>query len=157
MNWSTGAFRVALASLSLFCVAGTAQAGGQQTFASRCSMCHQPTGAGLPGTFPRLAGRAAQIASTPDGRGYLVKVLANGLYGPITVDGKAISGMMPGMGTMSDQDIADVLNYAVSLKKVGKPALYTAAEVAKIRADGKMSASAVAAERARVAAKGAIP
>ncbi|HEX7874320.1 MAG TPA: cytochrome c [Sphingobium sp.] len=138
-------------------MAGTAHAGGQQTFATRCSMCHQTTGAGLPGTFPRLAGRAAQIASSPDGRAYLVKVLANGLYGPITVDGKAISGMMPGMGTMSDQDIADVLNYAVALKKVGKPALYTAAEVAKVRADGKMSGSAVAAERARVAAKGGIP
>lgn len=137
---------------------GAAQATGPQTFANRCSMCHQPSGAGLPGQFPRLNGRVAQIATSPEGRRYLAMVLLYGIYGPITVDDKKITGLMPGMGTMSDQDIADVLNHAVSLKKAAKPAApFTAAEVAKVRAGGKQTAAQVAAERGRLAGKGLIP
>jgi mono/diheme cytochrome c family protein len=147
----------ALAFGVLTLVGGTAHATGPQTFASRCSMCHQTTGMGLPGQFPPLAGRASKIAATEDGRAYLVKVLLYGLYGSIKADGTPYNGLMPSMGTMSDQDIADVLNHVVSLKKVGKPAAFTAAEVAKVRAGAKMSSSAVATERARVAATGIIP
>jgi mono/diheme cytochrome c family protein len=134
-----------------------AVASGPQTFTSRCSMCHQPSGMGLPGQFPRLSGRVSEIAASPEGRDYLAKVLLYGLYGPITVDDKKIAGLMPGMGTMSDQDIADVLNHAVSLKKTAKPAPpFTASEIAKVRAAGKLTASQVAAERGRLAAKGLI-
>lgn len=139
-------------------MAGPAAATGPQSFASRCSMCHQPSGAGLPGQFPRLSGRVSQIATTPDGRRYLAMVLLYGIYGPISVDDKKITGLMPSMGTMSDQDIADVLNHAVSLKKAAKPvAAFTAAEIAKVRASGKQTAAQVAAERGRIAAKGLIP
>ncbi|WP_429614983.1 c-type cytochrome [Sphingobium olei] len=141
----------------LTATSGTAMAGGPQTFASRCSMCHQPSGAGLPGQFPRLSGRVSEIAGSPDGRRYLTMVLLYGLYGPITVDDKKIAGLMPGMGTMSDQDVADVLNHAVAFKKAAKPAPpFTAAEIAKVRAGGKLTASQVAAERGRLAAKGLI-
>lgn len=147
-------WRIAL-GVTLAVIAGPAMATGQQSFNSRCSMCHQMTGAGLPGQFPRLSGRVAQIAASPDGRAFLAKVLLHGMFGSITVDGKAINGLMPGMGAMNDQDIADVLNYAVSLK--GKAAPFTAAEITKIRAGGAMSAAAVAAERGKVAAKGLIP
>ncbi|HEX7853425.1 MAG TPA: cytochrome c [Sphingobium sp.] len=143
--------------LSMVFLASPALAGGQQNFAARCSMCHQTTGAGLPGQFPRLSGRVAQIAASPDGRAYLTKVLLNGMFGSITVDGQPINGLMPGMGAMNDQDIADILNYVVSLKKVGKPASFTAAEIARVRASGKMSASEVATERTRLATKGTIP
>lgn len=120
-------------------------------------MCHQTTGAGLPGQFPRLNERVAKISATPEGRAYLIKVLLFGMYGSITVDGKPINGLMPTMGGMSDQDIADVLNHVVSLKKVGKPAPFTAAEVATIRSGPKMATSAVAAERAKLVADGKIP
>jgi mono/diheme cytochrome c family protein len=144
-------FAVAAAAVS-------AHATGPQTFSTRCSMCHQPSGAGLPGQFPRLSGRVSQIAASPDGRRYLALVMLYGMYGAITVDGKPIMGLMPNMGTLKDQDVADVLNHAVALKKAPKPVTaFTAAEIATVRASGKKMASEVAAERSRLAAKGLIP
>lgn len=136
---------------------GAALATGQQTYATRCSMCHQPSGAGLPGSFPRLAGRVPVIAKSPEGRRYLAMVLLYGLYGPISVDGKPISGLMPSMTTLTDQAIADVLNHAMTLKAVGKVAPFTAPEIAAVRAGARKTGSDVAAERARLAARKLIP
>ncbi|MEN2790557.1 cytochrome c [Sphingomonas oligophenolica] len=134
-----------------------ALATGQQTFAAQCSMCHQPNGAGLPGSFPRLAGRVPVIAGSTGGRRYLAMVLLYGLYGPITVDGKRISGLMPSMASLSDQAIADVLNHAMALEKAArKIAPFTAAEIAAVRGAGKTGTD-VAAERARLAGLKLIP
>lgn len=146
------------AALLALVLHSSAHAGGAQTFAAQCSMCHQPSGAGLPGSFPRISGRVPQIASTPDGRRYLAMVLLYGMIGPITVDGKAISGVMPSMGSMGDQGIADVLNHVLTLgKPAKKPAPFTAAEVAKVRSGGRKSASDVGLERSRLAALKLIP
>lgn len=151
-----GAGLTALAAM--LALPGQALATGQQTFAAQCSMCHQPDGAGLPGTFPRLAGRIPAIAGAPEGRRYPVMVLLHGLYGPITIDGKTMSGLMPPMGALSDQAVADVLNHALSLgKPKRKVTPFTAAEVAAVRAEGRKSGSDVAAERTRLAARGLIP
>lgn len=155
--------RFAMAMVGAAIAPAAALASGATNYAARCSMCHQPSGAGLPGQFPRLAGRAAQIASSPDGRAYLAKVLLFGLYGPIRVDDTPITGLMPPVGTMTDQDIADLLNHVVALSKVGKPTptvttrAYTAAEVAKVRAQGILTSAGVATLRAELAAGGVIP
>lgn len=139
------------------CLTGAAHATGTATYLSRCSMCHQPSGAGLPGQFPRLSGRVAQIAASPAGRALLGKIMLYGMYGSIKVDGKMISGLMPPMGSLADQDVADVLNYVVAFKKGGKPVgPFTAAEVAKLRTV-KMSGAAVGAERNDLATKGLVP
>jgi len=134
---------------------------GQQTFAAQCSLCHQPDGAGLAGQFPRLAGRVPAIASKPDGRRYLAMVLLYGLYGAINIDGKPINGMMPSVGSLSDQAVADVLNHLLTLKSTGKPAgkimPFTAGEIAAVRASGRKSGSEVGAERVRLAGQGLIP
>jgi len=133
-------------------------AAGPQTYSAQCSMCHQPNGAGLPGSFPRLAGRLPVIAGSPAGRHYLAMVLLHGLYGPIAVDGKHISGLMPSMASLSDQAIADVLNHAMTLDKAArKIAPFTAAEIGKVRAAGGKTGADVAAERARLAALKLIP
>jgi len=135
-----------------------ALATGPQTFSAQCSMCHQPNGAGLPGSFPRLAGRVPAIAGSPGGRRYLAMVLLYGLYGPITVDGKRISGLMPAMASLSDQAIADVLNHVMTLEKPArKVAPFTAAEIAAVRAGANKTGSDVAAERARLAGLKLIP
>jgi len=129
-------------------------------FAQRCAMCHQTDGNGLPGQFPRLAGRAATIAQTPAGRHYLALVLLNGMVGSIKVDGQAIAGLMPSMAALKDQEIADLLNHAAGLKPAvagKKPAPFTAKEIAAVRAAGTVGASAVAGERAKLAAAGSIP
>ena len=135
-----------------------AHASGETIFTTQCSLCHQPDGAGLAGQFPRLAGRVPVISADKAGRRYLALVLLHGLYGPITVDGKPISGVMPAIGAQPDQAIADVLNHLLTLgKPAGKRAPFTAAEVAAARAEGSKSGSDVAAERTRLAALKVIP
>ena len=148
----------------------TVLATGQQTFSAQCSMCHQKSGAGLPGQFPRIAGRVPQIAATAEGRRFLALVLINGLYGPITVDGRAINGLMPAAGSLSDQAVADVLNHTMSLPgtltgtlsgsppgRAKKVAPFTAAEIAAARAVGRKSGNELAAERSRLVAAKLIP
>lgn len=107
----------------------------------RCAACHLPTGAGVPGAFPRIAGRIEQAAATEEGRAYLVMVVSKGLMGEIEVDGKKYRGVMPAQAGMSDEDVAAVLNYAASLKPATPVAApkaemkpFTAEEVAAIRA-----------------------
>lgn len=125
-------------------------------YTARCQMCHQRDGAGLPGQFPRLAGRVDKIAATPDGRHYLVLVVLNGMVGGVTVDGRKLFGFMPSMATLGDADIASILN-ALGATGGKKPQAFTAAEVAKIRAQPRMSGTQVAAERARLVTAGLIP
>lgn len=120
-------------------------------------MCHQAAAQGLPGQFPALAGRSAQIAQMPEGRRYLVRVALWGLYGPIEVDGKTLNGLMPGVAGASDTEISDVLNHVIALGKPAKPAKpFKAAEVAAVRAEGKVSGTDNAALRKTLVASGAI-
>lgn len=148
---------MAIATLVL-AVPVPALATGPQTYSAQCSMCHQPSGAGLPGSFPRLAGRVPVIAGSPAGRRYLAMVLLHGLYGPITVDGKRVSGLMPSMASLSDQAVADVLNHVMTLEKTArKIPPFTAAEIGAVRAGGGKTGSDVAAERARLAGLKLIP
>ena len=145
-------------SVGLWSVASTA-APAPQLFAERCAMCHQAGGAGLPGQFPRLAGRVNGIAQTAAGRRYLLLLLLNGMVGPIDVDGQRIAGLMPSMAALKDQEIADLLNHATQLgarAKNGKTAAFTAAEVAAVRRGGSIGPSAVHAERAKLVASGAL-
>ena len=154
-------FLPVMAMLASFAGAVPAEAApGSQQFAQRCAMCHQSSGAGLPGQFPRLSGRVAAIAQTKPGRRYLALVLLNGMVGSIKADGQSISGLMPSMGAMSDQDIVAILNHVLSLgvpAKGKKPLPFTAGEIAAVRAEKGMNASAVAAERAKLAAVGLLP
>jgi hypothetical protein len=70
------------------------------------------------------------------------------MIGRITVDGSEIDGgMMPSFSSLSDQDLADALDYIVSLDDTGKlhwqgPVL-TAADIAKARADKPLSPTQV--------------
>ena len=130
-----------------------------QLFAERCAMCHQANGAGLPGQFPRLAGRVNGIAQTAPGRRYLALVLLNGMVGRIDVDGQAISGLMPSMAALKDQDLAAILTHVAQFgppAKGKKPAAFTAAEIAAVRQSGSISSSAVSAERAKLVASGVL-
>lgn len=127
------------------------------SYLTRCSMCHQSAGQGLPGQFPQLAGRSAQIAQTPEGRNYLVRVALWGLYGSIEVDGKTINGLMPGVAGASDAEISDILNHVTSLGKPAKPSKpFKPAEIAAVRAKGKASGTENAALRKTLVASGVI-
>jgi len=145
-----------LPSLALALLAGSvlgtsavAQTASHGTvFDTNCSMCHQLGAAGVPGQFPRLAGRAGKIAATAAGKDYLERVVLFGMIGGITVDGSPIvGGVMPSFATLSDQDLADALDYIVSLDDSGKlqwkGATFTAADIARARADKTLSPAQV--------------
>lgn len=141
-----------LLSLALALLAGSAlrtaavaqTASHSAVFDNNCSMCHQLAAAGVPGQFPRLAGRAGKIAATAAGRNYLERVVLSGMVGGITVDGSPIvGGVMPSFASLSDQDLADALDYIVSLDDSGKlqwqGAEFKPADIAKARADQPLS------------------
>lgn len=117
-------------------------------FDTNCSMCHQLGAAGVPGQFPRLAGRAGKIAATAAGRNYLERVVLSGMIGSITVDDTSIvGGVMPSFASLSDKDLADALDYIAGLDDSGKlqwnGAVFTAADIAKARADKPLSPAEV--------------
>jgi mono/diheme cytochrome c family protein len=144
-----------LAAILLAATAGEAAADGAAVFDTGCAFCHQAGGVGVPGQFPRLAGRAGAIAATSEGRKFLPGVLLNGMSGRITVDDEPILGIMPGFDMLSDDDIAAVLTYITGLDHA--PVTYTAAEIAAARAQARQSPTDVAAQRAALAAKTIVP
>lgn len=142
-----------------FAVSHTAavSASPKTTYLARCSMCHQASAQGLAGQFPRLAGRSAQIAQTPEGRQYMISVVLHGMYGSIDVDGQPIAGLMPAMAAMTDAEIAEALNFALTAAKPAKAAVpFKTAEVAAVRASPKLSGSQNAALRKTLVANGTI-
>lgn len=124
--------------------ATAAAADHSAVFSANCSMCHQLDAKGVPGQFPRLAGRASRIASTAAGRRYLEQVVLHGMTGSITVDGTPIvGGFMPPFASLSNQDLADALSYIISLDASGKlhwqGAVIAPAEIARVRAGEALS------------------
>ncbi len=70
--------------------------------------CHQPDGKGLPGAFPPLVGSRNLLGPVD----LPTRIVLKGLQGPLHAGGKYYDSMMPGHGgLLTDQQIADVLNY----------------------------------------------
>jgi len=109
---------------------GEIMARGEALFLTNCAACHQPTGTGLPGAFPPLA-----KSDYLDGdRKQVLSAALFGLSGPITVNGQDYNGVMPSMGYLSDQELADVLTYVLaSWGNTG--AAVSIAEVAALRTE----------------------
>lgn len=113
------------------------EAMGQQAFTSTCAACHQATGQGIPGAFPPLAGHAAEVYQA-GGREYLMQVVLYGLQGAITVNGTTYNGVMPPWPNLSDDQVANALNYVLTAWG-DAPADFTplqGAEVAALRGAG---------------------
>lgn len=110
--------------------AGGAVVSGETVYNTRCAACHQATGAGVTGAFPPLAG-----SPWPTARAELpVRIVLNGLQGPIEVLGVTYQGVMPAFAAqLSDAEIAAALTYVRSSFGNQAPPI-TAEEVAKERA-----------------------
>lgn len=106
---------------------------GKQLFTDKCAVCHQAGGTGLPGAFPPLKGNAVVNAADPRAH---IRTVLHGAQG-LTIDGVKYSSAMPEFGsTLSDADIAAIINYERSTwDNHGAPV--TAAQVAAQRAKGK--------------------
>ncbi len=102
---------------------------GKAVYQTNCAACHQPTGMGLPGAFPPLAGSDYLQGD----RNKVLGAALFGLSGPITVNGKDYNSVMPSMGYLSDDDLAAALSYVLSSWGNDYPAV-SVAEVAALRA-----------------------
>lgn len=107
---------------------------GKRVFTANCAACHQPTGQGVPGAFPPLAGSEWVVGGDWHGDNHLVRVVLHGLQGPIDVEGKAFNGVMPPWQQLKDEEIAAVLTY-IRNEWGNKAPPVTAEQVAKIRAE----------------------
>lgn len=102
---------------------------GDEVYAAICMPCHQAGGTGVEGKYPPLAGSEwlAKAGGIP------VRIVLNGLHGPIQVKGKTIVNEMPALGSqLEDAEIAAVVSYVRS-SWGNRGDKVTADEVAKIR------------------------
>ncbi len=90
-------------------IAAPAELSGEAIFTTRCSSCHQPTGLGIPGVVPPLAGSPWLVndGDTP------VRIVLKGIQGKIEVSGTTYDGVMPQFEEqLDDESLAGVLTYA---------------------------------------------
>jgi len=81
---------------------------GKRIYGANCAACHQATGLGVPGAFPPVVG--SEWVTGPEQT--LVRILLNGLGGPVKVKGIVYNGAMPAWKeSLSDDDIAHVTTY----------------------------------------------
>lgn len=81
---------------------------GEEVYNTVCTACHQADGKGLPGAFPPLAESDYLMAD----KQRAIKQVINGSEGEIVVNGETFNSVMPPQGeALTDQQIADVLNY----------------------------------------------
>jgi nitrite reductase (NO-forming)/hydroxylamine reductase len=80
---------------------------GEAIYLANCSACHQPTGTGLAGAFPPLAGSDFLKGD----RKAVMGAALFGLSGPVTVNGVEYNGVMPSLGHLPDEDLAAALSY----------------------------------------------
>lgn len=113
--------------------AGYDAAKGAALFTANCSACHQANGEGLPGAFPSLKNDA--VVDKDDATKH-IQVVLQGLH-DAKVSGVVYgSAMPPFAATLSDAQIADIIDYErSSWGNHGKPV--DAAQVAAERAKAK--------------------
>jgi mono/diheme cytochrome c family protein len=80
---------------------------GKEVFTTQCMSCHQPNGEGLSGVYPPLTGSDHLTKDQEKS----ISVILKGQNEEITVKGTKYSVPMPPMNSLTDQQIADVLNY----------------------------------------------
>jgi mono/diheme cytochrome c family protein len=103
---------------------------GKRIYSQICGACHQPNGMGVPGMFPPLAGSEWANAASHE---RIIRIVLNGLSGPITVNGQPFNNVMvPLRDTLKDEDIANVLCF-VRQEWGNKGGPVTPEEVKKIR------------------------
>ena len=107
---------------------------GKALFNGTCSVCHQLTGAGLPGVFPPLAKSDYLNADAKRAVGIVVR----GLNGKVMVNGKEYDSVMPPMNQLNDDEVANILTYVLN---------------AFDNLGGQVKTSDVKAERAKAAPK----
>jgi mono/diheme cytochrome c family protein len=84
---------------------------GEELYLRNCASCHQASGEGVPGVFPPLVRHVPVLEAAEGGRAYLINMMLYGVQGEMEVLGERYNGVMPGWRGLSDEAIADILNY----------------------------------------------
>ncbi len=107
---------------------------GKEVYATYCVACHMADGKGLEKVFPPLAKSDYLMADKKRS----IKQVLHGAADPITVNGVKYTTPMMGFPSMTDQEVADVLNYVRnSWGNKGSNDIVKPEEVKKIRAEKK--------------------
>ena len=97
---------------------------GGMVYSDFCMQCHLANGKGIPGNFPPL-----YLSNwLKDMRTESIKAVKYGQKGEIEVNGVTYNGVMVPMG-LSDQEVADVMNYVMNSWGNTQDGMVTEAEV----------------------------
>jgi len=80
---------------------------GKEAYVLYCQNCHMEDGKGQEGLYPPLA--KADFLKKPNK--VLINVILNGQNGEVTVNGIKYNTDMPAQNYLTDDQIADILNY----------------------------------------------
>jgi nitrite reductase (NO-forming) len=114
---------MALVSQSFKQGTNSSMANGKNVYETYCMSCHQENGEGLTGAFPSLV-KTGHLSD----KNKLVKIILQGMRGPITVKGVKYDVEMASIG-LTDKETADVINY-IRNSWGNKAPMVTVAEVA---------------------------
>ena len=117
--------------LSFSAQKATAQnmANGKKIYETRCLVCHQADGGGVPNMNAPLDG-ASNVVGNDIAR--LVKIIRNGYNERVALDGYYYSNAMTANPDLKDADIADVLSY-IRNSLTNKASKITLAQVQKVK------------------------
>jgi len=107
---------------------------GKTVYVQRCMVCHQQDGGGVPRLNPPVDGSSSVKGKD---KSKLISILLKGMSDRVEIDGEYYSNNMASHADLSDQQIADVLNYIRNNWSNKVPTPVTPAEVKSVRAKTK--------------------
>ena len=102
---------------------------GKKIYETRCLVCHQADGGGVPNMNAPLDG-ASNVVGNDIAR--MVKIIRGGYNERVALDGYYYSNTMTANPDLKDQDIADVLSY-IRNSWSNKASKVTLAQVQKVK------------------------
>jgi mono/diheme cytochrome c family protein len=87
--------------------AASAMQNGEAVFVADCSSCHSEPGAGIPRSYPDLAGDSLIVGRSPE---TVTRIVLQGAQSAKTANAPT-DYSMPGFAALKDTDIADVVTY----------------------------------------------
>lgn len=106
MRGGLGAVGAALALLAALPARGE---DGAALFGRHCAGCHKADASGVPGFGPSLRDGLEPILARSGGVDYIVRVVLNGLKGPIESNGRRYNGVMPSFAVQPDETVQALL------------------------------------------------
>lgn len=104
---------------------------GKRVYTTNCASCHTPSGLGVSGQYPPLAG-SEWVLERPH---HVVALVLHGLQGPVTVKGNTYNNVMTAWGKqLNDRQIAAVTTY-IRNEWGNQAAPITPEQVAAVRAE----------------------